>query len=167
MVSPAGISLAAIGFALILIVSSLGAVHELGRTSLVDLMDGDLLPVSAFKDYVDGQWELGASAYEKRGVAVMIQKAFAISSSKDEKVPVMAIGLVCCTVVAIVIGKAVHFSCQFSIGLAVTAFFGFPGTYLISNEVARASGDTPEECAAVMLTAVDLNIIDLHRYSSM
>jgi len=38
VVSPAGISLAAIGFALILIVSSLGAVHELGRTSLVDLM---------------------------------------------------------------------------------------------------------------------------------
>ena len=29
------------------------------------------LPVSAFMDHVDGQFELGASAYEKRGVAVM------------------------------------------------------------------------------------------------
>ncbi len=33
-------------------------------------MDGDSLPVSAFVDHVDGQFELGASAYEKRGIAV-------------------------------------------------------------------------------------------------
>ena len=38
----------------------------------VNRMDGDSLPVSAFMDHVDGQWELGASAYEKRGVAVMV-----------------------------------------------------------------------------------------------
>ena len=38
----------------------------------IDMMDGDSLPVSAFKDIADGQWELGASAYEKRGVAVMV-----------------------------------------------------------------------------------------------
>ncbi|MCH3967406.1 MAG: pyruvate:ferredoxin (flavodoxin) oxidoreductase [Atopobiaceae bacterium] len=38
----------------------------------IDNMDGDRLPVSAFMDHVDGQWELGASAYEKRGVAVMV-----------------------------------------------------------------------------------------------
>ena len=38
----------------------------------IALMDGDNLPVSAFKDVVDGQFELGASAYEKRGTAVMI-----------------------------------------------------------------------------------------------
>ena len=35
-------------------------------------MDGDSLPVSAFMDHVDGQFEQGASAYEKRGVAVMV-----------------------------------------------------------------------------------------------
>ena len=35
-------------------------------------MDGDSLPVSAFMDHVDGQFELGAAAYEKRGVAVMV-----------------------------------------------------------------------------------------------
>ena len=38
----------------------------------VGKMNGDLLPVSAFVDHVDGTFELGASAYEKRGVAVMI-----------------------------------------------------------------------------------------------
>ena len=35
-------------------------------------MDGDSLPVSAFADHVDGQFEQGASAYEKRGVAVTV-----------------------------------------------------------------------------------------------
>ena len=38
----------------------------------VDRMDGDSLPVSAFVDHVDGTFELGAAAYEKRGVAVMV-----------------------------------------------------------------------------------------------
>ena len=38
----------------------------------IDKMDGDSLPVSAFMDHVDGQFELGASAYEKRGVAVSV-----------------------------------------------------------------------------------------------
>ena len=40
----------------------------------IALMDGDSLPVSAFKDCADGQFELGASAYEKRGTAVMVPK---------------------------------------------------------------------------------------------
>ena len=38
----------------------------------VGRMDGDSLPVSAFVDHVDGTFELGASAYEKRGVAVTV-----------------------------------------------------------------------------------------------
>ena len=38
----------------------------------ISIMDGDSLPVSAFKDIADGQFELGASAYEKRGTAVMV-----------------------------------------------------------------------------------------------
>ncbi len=53
-----------------------------GREATVDMveklmipiskMDGDNLPVSAFADRADGQFELGASAYEKRGTAVMV-----------------------------------------------------------------------------------------------
>ena len=38
----------------------------------VGLMNGDSLPVSAFVDHADGTFEQGASAYEKRGVAVMV-----------------------------------------------------------------------------------------------
>ena len=38
----------------------------------VDRMDGDSLPVSAFVDYADGTFELGAAAYEKRGVSVTV-----------------------------------------------------------------------------------------------
>ncbi len=38
----------------------------------INLMDGDSLPVSAFAHNADGQWELGASQYEKRGTAVLV-----------------------------------------------------------------------------------------------
>ena len=58
------------------------AVERHGKAELVKMvndildpvgkMDGDSLPVSAFMDHVDGQFELGASAYEKRGVAVSV-----------------------------------------------------------------------------------------------
>ena len=40
----------------------------------VDKMDGDSLPVSAFVDHADGTFELGAAAYEKRGIAVSVPK---------------------------------------------------------------------------------------------
>ena len=38
----------------------------------INRMEGDELPVSAFTGHEDGQFEQGASAYEKRGVAVMV-----------------------------------------------------------------------------------------------
>ena len=38
----------------------------------ISRMDGDSLPVSAFAHNANGEWELGASAYEKRGTAVMV-----------------------------------------------------------------------------------------------
>ena len=38
----------------------------------VSRMDGDSLPVSAFKDMADGTFPQGSTAYEKRGVAVMV-----------------------------------------------------------------------------------------------
>ena len=40
----------------------------------INRMDGDSLPVSAFAKNADGAWELGASAYEKRGTAVMVPR---------------------------------------------------------------------------------------------
>ena len=55
---------------------------EHGRKEVVDFVnkvqvkvnaqEGNSLPVSAFKDYVDGSTPSGASAYEKRGIAVDI-----------------------------------------------------------------------------------------------
>ena len=63
-------------------VDEVKTVEKEGRKELVKMvtsilepigkMDGDSLPVSAFMDHVDGQFELGASAYEKRGVAVSV-----------------------------------------------------------------------------------------------
>ena len=38
----------------------------------VGAMNGDALPVSVFTDHADGTFEQGASAYEKRGVAVLV-----------------------------------------------------------------------------------------------
>ncbi|MDR0889876.1 MAG: pyruvate:ferredoxin (flavodoxin) oxidoreductase [Oscillospiraceae bacterium] len=38
----------------------------------VGKMDGNALRVSAFMDHADGQFEIGAAAYEKRGVAVTV-----------------------------------------------------------------------------------------------
>ena len=37
-------------------------------------MDGDSLPVSAFRDHVDGTFQLGAAAHEERGVAVTVPR---------------------------------------------------------------------------------------------
>ena len=44
-------------------------------TSIMDpvgKMDGDSLPVSTFVDHVDGTFQLGAAAHEKRGVSVLV-----------------------------------------------------------------------------------------------
>ena len=41
-------------------------------TAPVERMDGDLLPVSAFLDHVDGSFEVGASVYSKPGVAALV-----------------------------------------------------------------------------------------------
>lgn len=63
---------------------------------------------------------------------------------------VFLIGTISCCIVATIVGKIVHFDWKMSIAMAVTAFFGFPGTYLISQEVAHACGHTEEERAAVL-----------------
>ncbi len=54
-------------------------MHPVGK------MDGDALPVSAFMDHVDGTFEQGAAAYEKRGVAVMVPEWNADTCAKCNK----------------------------------------------------------------------------------
>ncbi len=51
----------------------------------VGKMDGDSLPVSVFMDHADGTFEQGASAHEKRGVAVMIPEWNAETCAKCNK----------------------------------------------------------------------------------
>ena len=63
-------------------VDNKAAVERSGHADLVKMvstildpvgkMDGDSLPVSVFMGHADGQFELGAAAYEKRGVAVSV-----------------------------------------------------------------------------------------------
>ena len=62
---------------------------------------------------------------------------------------VMVIGLVVAGVVAIVLGKVLKFSTRMSICMMVTALFGFPGTFLISQEISKACGTTDEEVKVV------------------
>ena len=45
-------------------------INELVRP--INAQDGDLLPVSAFKDNADGTWQQGTARYEKRGVATFV-----------------------------------------------------------------------------------------------
>ncbi|MBO5937367.1 MAG: pyruvate:ferredoxin (flavodoxin) oxidoreductase, partial [Clostridia bacterium] len=51
----------------------------------VGRMDGDSIPVSTFVAHADGTFEQGASAYEKRGVAVMVPEWNAESCAKCNK----------------------------------------------------------------------------------
>ena len=71
------------------------AVTENGPAKLVKMvdnimkpvgkMDGDSLPVSVFVDHADGTFEQGASAYEKRGVAVTVPEWNAETCAKCNK----------------------------------------------------------------------------------
>ncbi len=71
------------------------AVAEEGPAKLVKMVDnimkpvgkmvGDSLPVSAFVDHADGTFEHGASAYEKRAVAVLVPEWDATTCAKCNK----------------------------------------------------------------------------------
>lgn len=63
---------------------------------------------------------------------------------------IIGIGVIICAVVSIVIGKLVHYSWKLSFAVAITALFGFPGTYLVSREVSAAVGSNDEETEIVM-----------------
>jgi MFS family permease len=46
-------------------------------------------------------------------------------------------------------GKLLGYSVPMSIGIGLTALYGFPGTLILSQEAARGAGETPEEVAAI------------------
>ena len=49
------------------------------------------------------------------------------------------------TIVSILLGKILKYSWRLSLAIGVTCMFGFPGTFIISEEVAQAASDTAEE----------------------
>jgi hypothetical protein len=55
-------------------------------------------------------------------------------------------GIVAASVLA---GKLMGFSAAMSIGIGLTSLYGFPGTLLLSQEAAKAVGETPEEVKAI------------------
>ena len=55
------------------------------------------------------------------------------------------IGIVSMLAVAVIIGKIFHFSWQMCCGITCSCLFGFPGTYVVSTEVANTIGETDDE----------------------
>lgn len=60
------------------------------------------------------------------------------------------IGLTSLFVVAILGGKAFGYSWQMSCGIATSCLFGFPGTYVVSNEVANKIGNNDDEVQMIL-----------------
>ena len=55
------------------------------------------------------------------------------------------IGILSMFVIAVVVGKIFKFSWQMSCGIACSCLFGFPGTYVVSTEVAKQIATTETE----------------------
>ena len=55
------------------------------------------------------------------------------------------ISIVGITIVSILLGKALGYSWRLSLAIGVTCMFGFPGTFIISEEIAQAVSETAEE----------------------
>ena len=57
----------------------------------------------------------------------------------------LLLGLVGIAIASALVGKLLGYSLEMSISIGTSALFGFPGTYILSNEVANANGKTDEE----------------------
>ncbi len=55
------------------------------------------------------------------------------------------IGILSMFVIAVVVGKIFHYSWQLCCGMACSCLFGFPGTYVVSTEVAKTIATTEDE----------------------
>lgn len=58
---------------------------------------------------------------------------------------VLIVGTVSFVVISILVGKIFKYSWQMSVAISSTCLFGFPGTYIISKEIANSYGKTEEE----------------------
>lgn len=62
----------------------------------------------------------------------------------------LILGLIGIAITCSIIGKLLGYSKEMAISIGVSALFGFPGTFIISNEVANAVGETEEEKDAIL-----------------
>ncbi len=53
-------------------------------------------------------------------------------------------------IISFIVGKLVGFSTEMAISVGSTALYGFPGNYMIVQEIARTASDNPEEQKAVL-----------------
>lgn len=72
---------------------------------------------------------------------------------------VIVIGVISFAIVAILVGKIFRQSWYICIAMASTALFGFPGTFIVSNEVANASADNEEEKEIILQNIMPKMII--------
>lgn len=63
---------------------------------------------------------------------------------------VIVVGVTSCFIVSVLVGKVFKQSWSLSFALGLTALIGFPGTFLISTEVAEATGESEEETKAIL-----------------
>lgn len=57
----------------------------------------------------------------------------------------LVLALIGIAIVSAILGKVLGYSFNMAIAIGTSALFGFPGTYILSNEVANANGSTEEE----------------------
>ena len=62
----------------------------------------------------------------------------------------LVLGLIGITIASLLIGKLLGYSKEMAISIGVSALFGFPGTFIISNEVANAVGENEKEKQAIL-----------------
>ena len=62
----------------------------------------------------------------------------------------LVLGVIGISIFSAIAGKLLGYSLEMSIAIGASALFGFPGTFIISNEVANANGKTEEERGAIL-----------------
>lgn len=62
----------------------------------------------------------------------------------------MVIGVICCCIASVIMGKILKFDISLSIAMGLSALYGFPSSYLIAEEVSKAAGETDDERSYLM-----------------
>jgi MFS family permease len=99
----------------------------------------------------------GIDAFGLMMLAIMILVFGPLATVKPADVAALAFPLLLAFVFGIagiagfsaLVGKLVGYSMPMSISIGLTALFGFPGTMILSQEAAKAAGESDEEVAAI------------------